>query len=314
MDHEQNLGHWIKEIDSGQPESREVEGNIGDRYLLKNNPIYATTREEYIRVGGSFSNELGDYGIGSLVSLPKILEEKQIPVFNNRGLLNQLAEQGNCKLPARHFLVAIRRNQILHESWHVIATELLKKTILQGTKNQKILAYVMAEAVAITAELVLHYYAQNNETHKLAASWNSYRTRGSNGLNSAVEKWGIAEAIHSVIVQHFLIGILSSELNNHTQDYFSRFNAKFDKDIFSELAEPASHDFHVRATEIFLSQMNIPVNIRLFMRQNFQDDISKSPLFIQEVWNISQILAKNHNFEFAGLMSAAHFLPLLETN
>jgi hypothetical protein len=314
MEHEQNLGCWLEEIDSGQPESREVEGNIGERYLLKNNPIYATTREEYIRIGGSFSNELGNYGIGSLISLPKILEDKQIPVFNNRSLLNQLAEQGTRQLPAQHFLVAIRRNQILHESWHVIATELLKETILQGTKNQKVLAYVMAEAVAITAELVLHYYAQNNETHKLAASWNSYRSRGSSGLRTAVEKWGLEDAIHSVVIQHFLIGIMSSDFTDRTQDYFSIFNAKFDKDIFSELAEPASFDFHVRATEIFLSQINIPVNIRLFMRQNFQDDISRNPRFIQDVSKISQILARNHNFEYASLMSAAHFLPLMETN
>lgn len=95
--------------------------NLGDGYLIQNNPIFANIRTAASELGFRFSSKrFGHYQDHSLSHLPLILEKRTIPYVDNVGALEWLEALAPDSL-TWSTAVAPKTSLLVHESSHAIA-------------------------------------------------------------------------------------------------------------------------------------------------------------------------------------------------
>jgi hypothetical protein len=98
-----------------------LQDNLGDGYLIQNNPMFANIRRAASELGFRFtSKRFGHYQAHSLSHLPLILKKRTIPYVDNVGALEWLEALAPGSL-TWSAAVAPTRSLLVHESSHAIA-------------------------------------------------------------------------------------------------------------------------------------------------------------------------------------------------
>lgn len=144
-----------------------IADNIGDGFLLKNNPIYRKIRENFLARGFSFTPSGLHYYTFPLMSLDVIYAQKSVPFRNNVFWLKELEKIPNFTLTELK-KCELRFNYLLHECAHFIAHKELfgdqEMNQLPVTKDS-LLRILIGESYANSVETMAAIYAEGEIEH-----------------------------------------------------------------------------------------------------------------------------------------------------
>ena len=161
---------------------------VGDRYLIRHNPVFANIRQAAISFGFHYSAEdtplWRDYLSASLSTLHRILSTKTIPYVNTGDTLRRLRENNpKAAMPPGLLLQTLKRNFAFHESAHCIAHAVIGDlaadfhSIAPHEKQRIVLESVLAESFANTAEDFGMIFDNSWIPDQMFYSLNSYAPR-----------------------------------------------------------------------------------------------------------------------------------------
>ncbi len=153
--------------------------SLGDGYLLSHSHIFRNIRQEFAKFGYTLTTEdFCHYAVMPYLSLPKILDEKRVPYFDNVTVLEDLERRH----PGRFYcdeILMVRPNHCLHESSHCIADVVLKSLICESNflsaEQNLVLKLILAEAFANSVESLANL-SNRSILQKLFFDLNSYVT------------------------------------------------------------------------------------------------------------------------------------------
>jgi hypothetical protein len=182
-------------------------GNLGDAYLLRENPFYRRVRVAALGAGFRFSTrDPGAYFAFPLTALDTVLASRRIPYRDNVRALRHLEDSRPGFFALRD--LALNRptpNYLLHEAAHAVAFERLfgRPRDVRATLAAKsaLLGIELGEAFAMTSEYFAAVAVRGN-LHRFFFSINSYRTRVpmKRPLGELVPELGLECVVGSVLL------------------------------------------------------------------------------------------------------------------
>jgi len=153
---------WLCELD--ECEAVNALGDaFGDRYLYKHCPLFRQIRDIALELGYRYTRDdttlLRDYASLPLLTLQRILEERNIPYFDNGASVGRLVRsQPKLKLPGGIVVSLVRPNHVFHESAHCVAHAALQSLGAEltraagGERERFVLQALFEESFANAAE------------------------------------------------------------------------------------------------------------------------------------------------------------------
>jgi hypothetical protein len=268
----------------------EIPMNLGDGFLIKNNLIFRKIRllSRSIDVCYSSESNLYNYDTCPNLSFNKILENKTVPYLKNTAPLIEVV---------RHFpdldigrMLEIKKNNILHESTHLVIWEGLKSLRDSTTENftsEFVFDSLFSEAFACSCETIGQYYTEG-PVHRwfYRQNTNAYgcdRTEYLLLLNQLSEQFGIDFC--------FRLSLFSFLFWNF---YYSRV----DRDTLYKILPHCGENLEISDSDlsIILSFCNLHFNIHSW----FRNEIA-SFYFYKSGFRKS--LAELLNFDFLKLLT-----------
>ncbi len=141
-----------------------LSGNLGDAYLLKENPIYRRVRALALQNGYRFqATRFHDYDAFALTQLPRILKTKRIPYCDNVRCLKEV-EAAAPGVFLWSELPPLRANYLLHESAHGVARSLRLKFKIKrklSKDRELVLQVLLEEAFANACESMANVFCES---------------------------------------------------------------------------------------------------------------------------------------------------------
>ena len=241
--------------------SNSVADNLGDGYLLQNNPIYKLIRRHTLDLGFSFTNTPdSDYLTFPMGQLEVILQKKQIPYLDNVHPLQKINTQTKSNIEWKHVIDNLKPNYLFHESSHAVARSL--RPIKINSLNETITITLLEESFANTCEFLALAYAQES-IHKCYLEMNSFCTlfEARSALNKLMQTHGLQNIFKFMILcylhSNFLFEKLTDKNLNTLLDLCS-LKSNIDLKSFKNLAYYAfelNPNFRYTTAEMYL-QMN----------------------------------------------------------
>lgn len=142
-----------------------LSNNLGDGFLIANNPIFRNIRIEVLNRGYRFTtNDFCHYFSYPLMCLDNVIAAKRIPYRENFYWLNELEKQR----PGLFSLIDLKRgglqfNYLFHESAHCVAHSVFfgeKKHSNISKNKDSLLPVLLGEAFANSAECLASLFAE----------------------------------------------------------------------------------------------------------------------------------------------------------
>jgi hypothetical protein len=173
----------VIQCDERYPAANALPDSLGDRYLYTKNFVFRSVREAVLAAGYRFSSQDSvawrRYQVFPLLSLRDILESRVIPYFDNLTVLRSMtAEHAQLRIFPKYFVESVKKNYVLHESAHCVASEVLRLESLldkdfPSESEQWVLKSLVSECFANSVERLCAGYARSN-SHVLFVSLNTY--------------------------------------------------------------------------------------------------------------------------------------------
>ena len=197
-----------------------LKNSFGDAYLYKNNPVFKTIRDHFIKLGGQFTTEdFCHYQVFPYASLPQILKAKKVPYCDNTSVLKEIESLHPKRFTCAE-LIKVKSNYTLHESSHCIADHYLEKitagAYLSKTNlssdSKKVFRFIMAESFANSVESFANVFNSTAE-QKLFYELNSYVTLNRKvhlALESFIGQFGSKKAFELIYVSYLYSNCLQT--------------------------------------------------------------------------------------------------------
>ncbi|MBY0553962.1 hypothetical protein K2P97_05505 [bacterium] len=162
----------LLELHSQNTTKEILPNNLGDAYLYKNNRIYRSIRDQVLKNGFSFSDEMNSaYLALPLAELENILQTKKIPYFNNVDVLKKIEQKKPHVATWEDVRDNLKKNFLFHESCHACARAYYNTD--SGHLKNKVLNLLIEESFANTCELLAVMDAED-AAHRIFYEMNSY--------------------------------------------------------------------------------------------------------------------------------------------
>lgn len=171
-----------------------LQRSLGDAYLYTQNPVFKNIRDQFLKIGGTFTTEdFCHYQVFPYASLPQILKLKKVPYANNVSVLEEIESLHPKRFTCAE-LIKVKPNYTLHESSHCVADFYLEKisagTFLSDLKisaeSKNAFRWIMAESFANAVESFANAFCKTS-AHRLFFELNSYVTH-SKKVNSSLQQ------------------------------------------------------------------------------------------------------------------------------
>ena len=222
---------WLAKLDDSSSGDA-LPDALGDSYLCAHNPVFAKIRRSAIGFGFRYSCEdtqaWRDYQSFGLVALQQIVSGRIIPYHDTGSAFRRLLERTpKVALSPRFILNGCKKNYVLHESAHCIASSVLRllepqlRAIEPGEGERFVLEAIFAEAFACTVETLGSLVKSMPLTDSLFYSLNSYvipvpaRTRT---LEDAAAKTGEYTRFALLFLASFEANLTAAEPDQATMD------------------------------------------------------------------------------------------------
>lgn len=149
-----------------------LKNNLGDGFLCAHNKIYQDIRQQTLQQGFKFSETHNERFIAlPFAQLEEIFKTHQIPMINNLLALETIPSEILKSIDWNDIEMGYKRNYLFHESCHVVARNIIKKS---GCVN-KIMNLLLEESFANACELFGMIEAETT-AHQIFYNANSYST------------------------------------------------------------------------------------------------------------------------------------------
>lgn len=251
--------------------------SIGDGFLYQQNKLYRNIRNEFLKLGYSFTTEdFCHYTTMPFLSLSEILKHKKVPYFDNATPVKLIEQLHPLKFRCEE-IIKPKTNHTLHESSHCIAEEFLETTPFKvgylSAEQNITLKMIMAESFANTVESVCNYWNLTAE-QRLFYEMNSYvvhYTKISSALKESIELIGLKNSFALVYISYLCSNCLlneipQSQMNKLITAYFEPsiaqliLNNKFCTRLFNHAFE-LSMDFRLQTTGFYCQMAGLKADI-----------------------------------------------------
>jgi len=282
-------------LDSTTPHS--VSDNLGDGYLLKNNPIYKLIRHRVLALGFTFTNRPdSDYLTFPMGQLEHILESKQIPYLDNVHSLEKINTQTKANIDWVHVVDNLKPNYLFHESSHAVARAQRPDT--PKSLQEIITMTLIEESFANTCEFLALAYAQDS-IHKCYLEMNSFCTlfEARSMLNKLIQTHGLESIFKLMILcylhSNFLFEKMSEKNLNLIIDICG-FKNNIDLKAFKNLAHYAfelNPNFRYTTAEMYLRLNAIYDPVEQVLDFDFMQTFKSSTILQKYMLNLSSIFS-----------------------
>jgi hypothetical protein len=250
--------------------------NLGDGFLLAENPVFRNVRTEAKALGFRFSrNNHGLYYTFPLMSLDSVIESRQIPYRDNFSWLPILEKSA----PGQFTLTELKRselqfNYVFHEAAHCIAHAkfFARARFSSLPKNADTLRKIMlGEAFANMVECLSAAFAEGEIGSYFLDGNCHFRSspREVREIRRAARKWGYEKTakvlLGGFLYANYLLDRLGrSELNRIAQFAGLEKGASIGK--LASIGTELSEQFRTTTTHLHLIKMGFPARISSLMR------------------------------------------------
>lgn len=165
----------LLEIHSQNAPEQSLSLNLGDGFLIKNNPLYAAVRKGAMDLNFKYSTDMSSHYLAlPLSQLESILKSKSIPYLDNVSVLLEIEKKIRNSTEWDEVTDNLKRNQLFHESCHAIIRILSEKVYPSPqTEHEIILKTLIEESFANACEF-LGIADAEDPIHRLFYEINSY--------------------------------------------------------------------------------------------------------------------------------------------
>ena len=299
----------LLELNRQNSEPLALAQNLGDGFLLKNNPIYRNTRKAASEFGFKFSNELqADFLALPYSQLEDILEKKVIPYVDNVSVLEKVVKQTKDQVVWDEISDGFRRNYVFHESCHAVIRSLSQKIIkskasLQTLEGQqkKCLHMLLEESFANTCELLAGIEA-HDQAHKIFYELNSYTFlfESRTYLKAACDSLGKDFVLKFFVLVYLHSNFLVQNLNDKQFDVILKLagHSKVDsKDLknlkaLSKIPFTLYLRFRTTTTALHLKLSGIDRPMDEVLNFNFLEEIKNEKPYLELLDSVAAIALK----------------------
>ncbi len=171
------LARLLELHNQNSPENHIVT-NLGDGYLIKNNPIYRAIRTQSAQFSFTFTSEPNAaYTALPLTQLEVVLRNKSIPYVDNVTVLTQLEAMAPNLATWEEIKDNLKPNYLFHESCHAVArsagAHLISRERHDDERLEYLVTMLLEESFANACELMAVIYIEES-THRIFFEINSY--------------------------------------------------------------------------------------------------------------------------------------------
>lgn len=274
-----------------------IHDNLGDGFLLQNNPIYKKIRHYTLELGFTFTNSPdSDYLTFPMGQLEVILEKKQIPYLDNVSPLQKINAQTKSNVEWKHVVENLKPNYLFHESSHAVARSLRPNKT--NSLNETITFTLLEESFANTCEFLALAYA-HDPIHKCYLEMNSFCTlfEARSTLNKMIQSHGLQNIFKFMILCYLHSNFLFEKLSEkNLNTIFDICDLKSNVDIkaFKNLAHYAfelNPNFRYTTTEMYLQLNGIFNSVEQVLDFDFMQSFKSSTILQKYILDLNNIFS-----------------------